>query len=101
MMAEPSRLERLIAGVLRTGLSISLILLALGLALTLIQSAPEAADRLLRAGLIILMATPIARVVVSAGSYAVDGDWKFVAITLSVLAVLALSVIAALNIGIG
>lgn len=99
MIAEPFRLERLVAGVLRIGLSISLALLALGLILTLNQTAPEAADRLLRVGLMILMATPVARVVVSAVSYAAEGDWQFFAITLSVLAVLAASVIAALSIG--
>jgi uncharacterized membrane protein len=99
MMAEPSRLERLVAGALGAGLSISLILLAFGLALTLIQFAPAAAEHLLRAGLIVLMATPMARVVVSAASYAIEGDWKFFFITLSVLAVLAISVITALNIG--
>ena len=99
MTVEISRLERLVAGVLRTGLRISLIFLAVGLALTLIPSAPKAADHLLRAGLIILMATPMARVVVSAASYAAEGDWKYFFITLSVLAVLAISVITALNIG--
>ena len=41
----------------------------------------------------------MARVVVSAASYAIEGDWKFFFITLSVLAVLAISVITALNIG--
>ena len=99
MMAEPSRLERVVAGVLGAGLSISLILLAFGLALALIQFAPAAAEQLLRTGLIVLMATPMARVVASAASYAIEGDWKFFFIALSVLAVLAISVITALNIG--
>ena len=99
MMAAPSHLERLIAAVLRIGLRISLIFLVLGLVLTLIHSTPEAADHLLRVGLIILMATPVARVAVSAVSYAAERDWRFFAITLSVLAVLAISVITALSIG--
>ena len=99
MTGETSRLERLVAVVLGTGLRISLIFLALGLGLALIPSAAAAADHLLRAGLIILMTTPMARVVVSAASFAVEGDWKYFFITLSVLAVLAISVIAALNIG--
>jgi uncharacterized membrane protein len=98
--AEPSRLEGLVARVLGIGLGVSVAALALGLALTLTGLAPAvAADRLLRWGLIILMATPMARVVVSAGTYAVEGDWKYFLITLSVLAVLAISVITALNIG--
>jgi hypothetical protein len=50
MMAEPSRLERLVAGVLGAGLSISLMLLAFGLALTLLQFAPRLREQLARTG---------------------------------------------------
>ena len=99
MTAQQLRLEHLVARVLSVGLRVSVALLALGLALTLIASATVVADRLLTGGLIVLLATPVARVVVSAGSYAVEGDWKYFFITLAVLAVLAVSVITALNIG--
>ena len=99
MIARATDLERLIVRVLRVGLGLSLITLAVGLFLVLVGRAPAAAALLLNLGLIILMATPMARVVASAISYAAEGDWKFFLITLSVLAVLAASVFTAFHIG--
>lgn len=99
MIAQATDLERLIVRVLRVGLGLSLITLAVGLFLVLVGRAPAAAALLLNLGLIILMATPMARVVASAISYAAEGDWKFFLITLSVLAVLAASVFTAFHIG--
>jgi uncharacterized membrane protein len=49
----------------------------------------------LTTGLVILLATPAARVMVSAVSYARERDWLFVALTLTVLAELIASSIAA------
>ena len=42
-------------------------------------------------GLILLIATPVARVVFSLGAFAWERDWTYVAVTLIVLAVLAYS----------
>ena len=67
----------------------------LGLALALGGVGVELAPPLLRTGLIILLATPIARVTVSAVDYARERDWLFVALTLIVLLELAASVVAA------
>jgi uncharacterized membrane protein len=46
-------------------------------------------------GLLILIATPVARVVFSLVAFALERDWMFVAITAVVLVVLAYSIVAA------
>ena len=93
---ESGRMERLLGKVLGVGLAISVVVLASGLALTLAGAAPAAADRTLRVGLMILMATPVARVMAATVEYAMERDLAFLAITLSVLAVLFASLLAAL-----
>ncbi len=95
---ELGRMEKLLGRVLGAGLAVSVVVLAAGLALTLAGTAPAAADRILRIGLIILMATPVARVVAATLEYAMERDWAFLAITLSVLAVLFASLVAALRV---
>jgi uncharacterized membrane protein len=80
-------LERVVGQVLTTGAVASTILLALGLAGFLLWPGP-AADWLVRAGLIVLMATPVMRVVVSVLQYALERDWLFVLATSTVLVLL-------------
>lgn len=82
------RLERLLATVLRLGALTSTALLAAGLALQLAGIDATLSATLTRAGLIVLMATPVARVVVSVGDYALQRDWLFLALTASVLLIL-------------
>jgi uncharacterized membrane protein len=97
MVTNAGRMERLLGRVLRAGLAASVVVLAAGLALTLGHVAPDAADRVLRIGLMILMATPVARVSAAAIEYVVERDWTFVAVTLCVLGVLVTSILAALH----
>lgn len=92
----PGRMERLLGRVLRSGLALSVAVLAVGLGLELSHVAPAVSDRILRAGLVVLMATPVARVSAAAMEYAVERDWTFLAVTLGVLGVLVTSVLAAL-----
>ena len=96
---EPSRstarLERLVGGVLRAGTIASTALFAIGIVMALAGSRPELAGVLLNAALIILLATPAARVIVSVIEYIRERDWVFVVLTLVVLAALAGSVAAA------
>jgi uncharacterized membrane protein len=93
--AESDRLERIIGVVLRAGVTISSICLAAGLIMTLVENA-AAADLLLRAGVIILLATPVARVLISIVEYAREHDWTFVVLTAIVLMELMASAVAAL-----
>jgi len=94
---DPSRLERTIGRVLLTGAVASAVLLAAGLAWKFAAPASPVSDLLLSAGLIVLMATPVARVVVSVVEFAMARDWLFTAITSAVLVVLLGSLLYALR----
>ncbi len=81
------RLEQIIGIVLRLGVAASTICLALGLLLSF-AGVPVAA-LLLQIGIIVLLATPVARVCVSIAEYVAERDWTFTLLTLIVLAELA------------
>ncbi len=90
-----TRLEQLIGFVLRAGVLTSSALLAAGLLLSVAASETQLSRFLLQAGIVILLCTPVARVVVSVVEYIVDRDWTFATLTLIVLAELLVSVLAA------
>ena len=77
------------------GVLASTMCLAAGLVMTLAIGDGRPARLLLSAGLILLMATPPARVVLSAVSYARRHDWRFVVLTLVVFLQLLASVFVA------
>jgi uncharacterized membrane protein len=89
------RLENAVGRVLRVGVTTSSACLALGLSLSLFAGVAAAGHALVHTGLIILMATPVCRVVVSIGEYAIQRDWTFVLLTSIVLIELLASVVAA------
>ena len=89
------RLEVMIGEVLRFGTITSSTMFAIGLVMTVVRYQPAVAQLLLGAGLVILLATPPARVIVSVIEYARERDWTFVVLTLIVLLALAGSVVAA------
>jgi len=84
-----SGLDRTIEVVLMGGLAVSASLLVAGLTL----------DRtdFLRWGILVLMATPVARAVVVTGEMLRERDWLFAAVSLWILAVLASSVYVAVG----
>jgi len=88
-------LELVIGRVLRVGVATSSVCLAAGLILTLTGQPGSLARVALSSGLVILLATPGARVVISFVEYVRAGDWLFVVLTLTVLLALVASVIAA------
>jgi uncharacterized membrane protein len=92
-----ARLEQYLGRLFAIGLSLSAAALVCGLALFLFL--PEAPSRtwFLNAGLVILMATPILRVVVSVIEYVKMGDWFFVVATIVVLLELSVTMIFALK----
>jgi uncharacterized membrane protein len=79
--ADLDRLEDLIELGLKIGLAVSTALLLVGLVLGL--------DGALRAGIVLLMLTPVGRVVVVTVGLALEGDWLFTLVSLFVLGVLA------------
>ena len=93
--ADTARLEAMIGEVLRVGTIASSTLLAIGLVMALAGYRSGVGRLLLEAGLVILLATPATRVVVSAIEYVRERDWVFVVLTLVVLLALAGSVLAA------
>ncbi len=93
--ARTARLEVRIGEVLRFGTVASSTLFAVGLVMALAGYRSEFARLLLETGLIILIATPAARVVISVIEYIRERDWVFVVLTLVVLLALAASVVAA------
>jgi uncharacterized membrane protein len=92
-----TRLERAIGVVLRAGVTLSSLCLAVGLLLSFAGvGAAGASQLLLQVGILVLLATPAARVVVSVVEYVIERDWTFAALTLVVLGELVASAIAAL-----
>ena len=94
--ADPGEvLERYVGRVLRTGMAASSACLGVGFMLVAAGVNARLGRALLTAGLLTLLATPIARVVVSWIDYLRERDWLFAALTLVVLAELAMSILAA------
>jgi uncharacterized membrane protein len=90
------RLEQVVGAVLRAGVLLSSVCLAAGLALALIAGEAGIAGLLLHTGIVVLLATPVARVVVSIVQYAIERDWTFTLLTAIVLVELLASAAAAL-----
>jgi uncharacterized membrane protein len=88
------RLERTVGLVLRVGVTASSIALAAGLILSLLDA--PGAKWLLHIGVLTLLTTPVARVLVSIAEYAAERDWIFVSLTAIVLVELLASAVAAL-----
>ncbi len=100
MRADPASLERLethLGRLLAVGVIASAALLAIGLALWLSNPQSQAAFWLLNAGLMVLMATPIMRVVVSFAEYVTARQWFFAGVTIVVLVELSVTVLVALS----
>jgi uncharacterized membrane protein len=89
-------LERILGRVLGVGVAASTVCLTAGLLMTFAFGNTRAAGALLSGGMVVLLATPVARVAVSSVGYARRRDWLFVALTLVVFGELLASIIAAL-----
>ena len=70
--------------------------LAVGVLWSLVTGESGAAHVLLQTGIIVLLMTPVARVVVSIAQYVSDRDWSFATLTAIVLIELLASAVAAL-----
>ena len=90
------RFERIIGTVLRAGVMASSACLFVGLLLSFVTGGGAVAAFLLNAGIVVLLATPVARVIVSTVQYVGDRDWAFATLTFVVLLELVASAVAAL-----
>ena len=86
-----TRFETLLGRTLRLGVAFSTTLLAAGLILAITSPRPLA-DLLLHAGLVVLMGTPMARVLISCAEYVRRRDWFFAVNAFGVLIVLAVTI---------
>jgi uncharacterized membrane protein len=85
----PGRPGRAVKRLTLAGVVTSAALLAAGLASRLAGVDSATSRWLLDAGVLCLMTTPVIRVAVAIGEFAEDRDWRFVAVSLVVLAILA------------
>ena len=90
------RLERQVGIVLRAGVIASSLCLTVGLLLFLAAGGGGLSSVLLNAGIIILLATPVARVIVSTMQYVHERDWTVATLTFVVMLELIASAVAAL-----
>jgi uncharacterized membrane protein len=84
-------LELKLGRLLFAGVMSAAVCLAAGLGLTLAGGYPAAANVILTTGLVILMITPLARVVTSLAVYVRMRDWLFVGTTILVFVELLLA----------
>lgn len=89
--------ERHLGRLLTAGVAVSALLLGCGLLAVVVRPNGTAAGPLLAAGLLVLMATPMLRVVVSIAEYVRMREWFFVVIALVVLIELSAGVIFAVR----
>ena len=94
---ESGRLERWLGKLLGAGAVTSTALLAVGLVLQLAGALPHVATDMTHIGLIVLIATPVARVVASVVDFTLSRDWLFVTLTSLVLVILLGSLLVALH----
>jgi uncharacterized membrane protein len=114
-------LENMVATLLRTGVTVAGIVVAIGGTIFLLRHGSEAADHhsfhmlpasdrllgeilkgafhdrgrsIIQTGILLLIATPIARVALSLIGFVMERDWKYVAMTALVLSVLLYSLIS-------
>jgi len=93
----PDNLEATLGRVLGIGVTLSTIALGAGLASALALGDSLLTMTLLTAGVVMLIATPVARVVISCLAYLRRRDWTFVVLTLIVLGELLASIVAAIR----
>jgi uncharacterized membrane protein len=89
------RLELSLGRLLHIGVGASAISLAAGLLLSMLRGPSALSSGALTIGLVILMATPIMRVIVSLVAYVRMRDWFFVAATVMVFVLLGVTVLLA------
>jgi len=90
-LREPG-LDRVVALVLRVGAFASFFVMLAGLLMEVFVHSPHAAT-VERAGVVLMLATPVVRVIVAGLLFLREEDWKYGAISFGVLAILLLSAV--------
>jgi uncharacterized membrane protein len=87
------RMERNLAGLLRYGALVASGWIALGMALSMFNDVPQLiwlSDQCLKIGIVLLIMLPVLRVALMTGVFWLEKDFRFVAISCAVLAIIAL-----------
>lgn len=85
--------EVIVAKALRVGVGVAAGLIALGLVLSELAVTPDKAAELVTAGLMVLVLTPVLRVVAALWVYVRERDYTYALFSLVVLTVLALGIL--------
>lgn len=88
-MIEANKRDRIVAAVLRWGAYASFLIVCVGLLLSVHN--PALGERWIRIGLLVLIATPVSRIVTLLVTFLLDKDKKYVLISLTVLLIVVLS----------
>ena len=88
-MIESNQRDRIVAGVLRWGAYGSFLIVCLGLIVGV--SSVSAGNMLIRIGLLLLIATPVSRIVTLFVTFLLDRDRKYTLISFTVLLIVVLS----------
>jgi len=93
MHSKHEPIELVLARLLRVGSFIAAVLLATGIGIMLLLGHGRGATRLITAGLVVLMATPIMRVLTAGAIFVRERDWRFALFCLVVLCALAAGIV--------
>lgn len=88
-MIDSNRRDRIVAGVLRWGAYASFAIVCTGLLAGVFN--PDAGGILVRMGLLLLIATPVSRIVTLFVTFLIDRDKKYALISFTVLLIVVLS----------
>ncbi len=105
--AEVHRVQRTVEWLLRGGLIVAVVLMAIGLALKVasgsdrspavklfeLSAAESEGDRLMAIGVLVLAVTPALRVLALVWMWTRERDWRFVAVSCAVVVTLVVSVL--------
>ena len=99
MKAETPRLRWQVQALLKAGIAFGSLLLLAGLFAGALGFGCD--ECLIRAGIAVMIATPVLRVALMSASFALAKEWRFCAFALGVLMLLGLSVLSSLRGGPG
>ena len=88
-MIEAKKRDRIVAAVLRWGAYVSFLIVCIGLLLSVQDPVPG--NRWIRIGLLVLIATPVSRIVTLLVTFLLDRDKKYALISFTVLLIVVLS----------
>ena len=91
MKREP-QFDLIVSWVLRIGAYAAFALMVAGMAASLFLPEPQALT-ILKIGVLVMLATPVVRILVAGILFALEKDWRYVAVSAGVLAIVLLGAV--------